>query len=68
MSFQIRVGAAKELLYTGRRINGQEAFRLGLVNHVVAQNDTKDAAFVKSMMLARAIAKVELNIFTIFLS
>lgn len=34
----IPLGNALELLYTGRRINAEEAFRLGLVNHVVAAN------------------------------
>ena len=32
----IALGNALELLYTGNRIDAQEAYRLGLVNHLVA--------------------------------
>ena len=36
-------------------IDGSEAHGLGLVNHVVDQTDTGDAAFNKSMELAEQI-------------
>lgn len=46
---------AKELIFTGRTLTGLDAFRLGLVNHYVAQNNQGDAAFQRSMALAREI-------------
>jgi len=47
---------AKELIFSARVIDGTEAFRLGLVNHVVDQNDKGDAAFRKALQLAEEIA------------
>jgi len=46
---------AKELIFTGRVIDGSEAHSLGLVNHVVEQTDAGDAAFHRSMEIARQI-------------
>ncbi|XP_067935628.1 methylglutaconyl-CoA hydratase, mitochondrial-like [Watersipora subatra] len=46
---------AKELLFTGRVIDGDEAHRLGIVNHVVPQNEEGDAAYRRSLMLAQEI-------------
>lgn len=48
---------AKELIFTGRILDGVQAFKIGLVNDVVEQNSDGDAAFVKSIQLAEEIAK-----------
>ncbi len=49
----IPLGNALELLYTGRRIDAQEAYRLGLVNHVV----TADQLMSKCEQIAAEIIK-----------
>jgi len=62
---------ARELIYTARVLKGQEAADLGLVNHCVEQNGDGDAAYQRSLQLAReilpngpvgvAMAKVAIN-------
>jgi len=62
---------ARELIYTARVLKGQEAADLGLVNHCVEQNSDGDAAYQRSLQLAReilpngpvgvAMAKVAIN-------
>lgn len=44
---------AKELIYTARRINAAEAYRLGLVNHVVS----REALLPRAIEIAREIMK-----------
>ena len=46
---------AKELIFTARVFSGAEAKEMGIVNHVVPQNETKDAAFKKALELAEEI-------------
>ncbi|KAH8401737.1 hypothetical protein KR009_007582 [Drosophila setifemur] len=46
---------AKELIFTARVFDGTEAKELGLVNHVVQQNETKDAAYLQALKLAEEI-------------
>ncbi|XP_023299470.2 methylglutaconyl-CoA hydratase, mitochondrial [Lucilia cuprina] len=46
---------AKELIFTARVFNGKDAKEMGIVNHVVPQNETKDAAYQKAVALAEEI-------------
>lgn len=46
---------AKELIFTGRVIDGTEAYRIGLVNQVVDQNKQGDAAYHRAVELAEEI-------------
>ncbi|KJH43066.1 putative 3-hydroxybutyryl-CoA dehydratase [Dictyocaulus viviparus] len=46
----VGLSMAKELIFTGRIINGEEASRIGLVNHC-----TQSDAFTKAMDIAREI-------------
>jgi len=47
---------AKELIFTARVFDGKQAASLGIVNHVVEQNEAGDAAFQRSLLLAQEIA------------
>lgn len=46
---------AKELIYTGRIINGIESEKLGIVNSCVEQNAEGNAAYLKALALAEEI-------------
>lgn len=46
---------AKELIFTARIFNGTEAKELGMCNHVVDQNESKDAAYNKAIEIAKEI-------------
>ncbi|KAJ0176949.1 hypothetical protein K1T71_006958 [Dendrolimus kikuchii] len=52
----VNLNTAKELIYTSRIVTGKEAKELGLVNHAVAQNEAKNAAFEKALEIAREIS------------
>ncbi|CAL5220656.1 g2701 [Coccomyxa viridis] len=45
---------AKELIFTGRRVDAQEAFQIGLADYVVQQEDEADS---RGLQLARDIAQ-----------
>ncbi|RZC43321.1 methylglutaconyl-CoA hydratase, mitochondrial [Asbolus verrucosus] len=51
----INPSVAKELIYTARIIDGATAQDLGIVSHVVPQNSNGNAAYVKSLEIAREI-------------
>ena len=46
---------AKELIYTARVLNGEEAMKIGLINEVVPQNKSGDAAYQAALSIAREI-------------
>ncbi|KAJ0032264.1 hypothetical protein NQD34_002345 [Periophthalmus magnuspinnatus] len=51
----IGVTLAKELIFTGRRIDGRTAVEMGLVNRAVDQNEAGDSAYREALSLAREI-------------
>jgi len=52
----VGVAVAKELIFTGRVLDGNQAHKIGLVNHVVEQNKEGNAAYHKAVELAQEIA------------
>ena len=46
---------AKELIFTGRVLDGEQAGQIGLVNASVEQNEAGDAAYQKAIELAEQI-------------
>lgn len=46
---------AKELVFTARTLTGDEAYKMGIVNHSVQQNDAGDAAFERALQIADEI-------------
>lgn len=51
----VGVPKAKELIFTGRDVYGEEAEKIGLVNVCVDQNNEGNAAFVKSLEIASVL-------------
>lgn len=46
---------AKELIFTGRILDGIQAEQIGLVNSVIEQNEAGDAAYLQALDLAYEI-------------
>ena len=46
---------AKEMIFTGKMINGTEAVEIGLAEYGVLQNDKGDAAYQHALKLAEEI-------------
>ncbi|KAM8931162.1 enoyl-CoA hydratase domain-containing protein 2, mitochondrial [Pelodytes ibericus] len=51
----VGIGLAKELIFTGRQIEGAHAQSIGLVNDTVPQNEAGDAAYRRALELAQEI-------------
>ncbi|XP_049579905.1 enoyl-CoA hydratase domain-containing protein 2, mitochondrial [Syngnathus scovelli] len=51
----VGLALAKELIFTGRRVGGQAAAEMGLVNRAVQQDQTGEAAYNEALDLAREI-------------
>ncbi|XP_069794804.1 enoyl-CoA hydratase domain-containing protein 2, mitochondrial isoform X1 [Narcine bancroftii] len=51
----VGISKAKELIFTGRQVDGKQAASIGLVNDAVTQNDLGDAAYQKALDLAKEI-------------
>ncbi|MEE6495572.1 hypothetical protein FKM82_002085 [Ascaphus truei] len=51
----VGIGLAKELIFTGRQLDGEQAQRVGLVNDAVPQNEEGDAAYRRAVELAQEI-------------
>ncbi|XP_062828186.1 methylglutaconyl-CoA hydratase, mitochondrial isoform X2 [Anolis carolinensis] len=49
----VGVSLAKELIFSARVLDGEEAKSIGLVSHVVEQNEAGDAAYRRALALAR---------------
>eukprot|EP00112_Aurelia_sp_Birch-Aquarium-sp1_P013531 Seg2873.4 transcript_id=Seg2873.4/GoldUCD/mRNA.D3Y31 product="Enoyl-CoA hydratase domain-containing protein 2 mitochondrial" protein_id=Seg2873.4/GoldUCD/D3Y31 len=51
----IPLSKAKELIFTGRALKGQDAVNYGVVDYAVAQNENGDAAYHRAIQLAEEI-------------
>jgi len=51
----VGIAKAKELIYTARILDGEQAMQIGLVNEAVPQNKTGDAAYQAALSIAREI-------------
>uniref|UniRef100_A0A4W3IDD2 AU RNA binding protein/enoyl-CoA hydratase n=1 Tax=Callorhinchus milii TaxID=7868 RepID=A0A4W3IDD2_CALMI len=49
----VGISLAKELIFSGRVLDGTEAKAIGLVSHVVEQNEAGDAAYQRALALAK---------------
>ncbi|EMP38604.1 Methylglutaconyl-CoA hydratase [Chelonia mydas] len=63
----IGVSLAKELIFSARIVDGEEAKSIGLVSHVVEQNESGDAAYRRALALAQEFLP-QTSVFTNLLS
>ena len=58
----IGISKAKELIYTAKVLDGDQALGIGLVDYSVQQNEEGNAAYKKAIQLAQEISKnVKIN-------
>ena len=57
---------AKELIFSARVLDGQEAKSVGLISHVLEQNQEGDAAYRKALDLAREFLPQVFNYVSFF--
>ena len=53
----VGIAKAKELIYTGKVLDGDEAKAIGLVNESVKQNQQQNAAYKVALEMAQEIVK-----------
>ena len=63
----IGVSLEKELIFSARVLDGQEAKSVGLISRVPEQNQEGDAAYRKALDLAREFLPQVFNYFSFFL-
>ncbi|KAL8595174.1 hypothetical protein ACOMHN_013847 [Nucella lapillus] len=51
----VGVARAKEMIFTSRVLDGEQAREMGVVNHAVPQNTQGDAAYLRALDLAMDI-------------
>jgi methylglutaconyl-CoA hydratase len=58
---KLGLGKTRELFVTGERVSGEEAARIGLLNHVVATEEELDVQVVKKLKFMRSSGKLAMK-------